>query len=63
MERSDWKSMSIDELWHLHEEIAAELKDKIGTEKARLEERLRKIIGIDPSPKQKRKRPDSSTAD
>jgi len=45
MVRSDFKSMSLDELWNLHQEIVAELADRIGHEKARLEERLRKING------------------
>jgi DNA-binding protein H-NS len=35
--------MSLDELWNLHEEIVAELTDKIANEKARLEELLRRI--------------------
>jgi len=43
MESNDLKSMSIDELWNLHQEVAAELTDKITEEKTRLKERLRKI--------------------
>ena len=43
MRRNDLRSMSLDELWNLHEEIVAELIDKIASEKARLEERLRRI--------------------
>ena len=43
MRRNDLKSMSLDELWNLHEEIVAELTDRIANEKARLEERLRRI--------------------
>ena len=43
MERDDLKSMSLDELWNLHEEVVAELTDRIRNEKARLQERLRKI--------------------
>jgi DNA-binding protein H-NS len=35
--------MSIDELWNLHEEVAAKLARKIAAEKAMLEDRLRKI--------------------
>jgi DNA-binding protein H-NS len=34
-------SMSIDELWHLHEEVTSMLARKIAEEKAKLEERLR----------------------
>jgi DNA-binding protein H-NS len=36
-------SLSVDELWKLHEEVATKLEGKILAEKARLEERLRKI--------------------
>ena len=43
MRLNDLRSMSLDELWNLHEEIVAELIDKIANEKARLEELLRRI--------------------
>nr|WP_024513157.1 H-NS histone family protein [Bradyrhizobium sp. ARR65] len=43
MESNGLKSMSSDELWELYEEITAKLVRKIEAEKARLEERLRKI--------------------
>jgi DNA-binding protein H-NS len=43
MESNNLKSRSIDELWNLHEEVVANLSHKIAAEKARLEERLRKI--------------------
>jgi DNA-binding protein H-NS len=43
MENSDLKSMAIDELWELHEQIAAKLARELAIEKARLEERLHKI--------------------
>ena len=36
-------SLSVDELWKFHEEVATKLEGKILAEKARLEERLRKI--------------------
>jgi DNA-binding protein H-NS len=35
--------MSLDELWKLHEDVAAELSRRITAEKALLEERLRKL--------------------
>ena len=35
------KSMSADELWHLHEELISILARKIDEQKAKLEERLR----------------------
>jgi DNA-binding protein H-NS len=43
MESNTLKSRSIDELWNLHDEVVANLSHKIAAEKARLEERLRKI--------------------
>jgi DNA-binding protein H-NS len=43
MKRHDLKSMSVDELWSLHELIASELASKISSEKARLERRLREL--------------------
>jgi DNA-binding protein H-NS len=36
-------SYSIDELWTLHQEVATKLVGKLSAEKARLEDRLRKI--------------------
>jgi DNA-binding protein H-NS len=43
MESNTFKSMSIDDLWILREQIASTLADKIAADQARLEERLRKI--------------------
>ena len=43
MTRNDFKSMSIDELWELHEKIAAALAQKMIAEKKSLEDRLRKL--------------------
>jgi len=43
VETSGWRSLSIDELWKLHKEIAAKLIEAIEAERARLDERLRKI--------------------
>jgi DNA-binding protein H-NS len=40
MQSREWKSMSIDKLWNLHEQLVAELNRKIAAEKAKLEERL-----------------------
>ena len=47
MKRSDFESMSTDELWMLHEEITAELTAKIHAEKKALENRLRLLVGDD----------------
>ncbi|WP_407180078.1 H-NS family nucleoid-associated regulatory protein [Bradyrhizobium sp. STM 3562] len=43
MESNTLKSMSIDELWNLHEQVSSLLARRISEEKTRLEERLRKI--------------------
>jgi DNA-binding protein H-NS len=43
VETSGWRSLSIDELWKLHKEIAAKLVEAIEAERAILDERLRKI--------------------
>jgi DNA-binding protein H-NS len=39
-----FKSMSVDELWHLHEEMTSTLARKIAEEKAKLEERQRLLV-------------------
>src|SRR6202166_1414197 len=39
----DLESMSVDQLWSLHEMIASELARKITAEKERLERRLREL--------------------
>jgi DNA-binding protein H-NS len=39
----DFESMSVDQLWSLHEMIASELARKITAEKERLERRLREL--------------------
>jgi DNA-binding protein H-NS len=43
MKPHDLESMSLDELWSLHEFIASVLGRKISAEKARLDQRLREI--------------------
>jgi RNA polymerase sigma factor (sigma-70 family) len=43
MKSGDLKSMSVDKLWELHEAVCAELGRKMETQKATLEERLRKL--------------------
>jgi DNA-binding protein H-NS len=42
---NDLNSLSIDELWKLHEEVAIELARKLQVERARLEQRLRQLRG------------------
>lgn len=43
MKANDLRSMSVDELWMLHEEISAILAKRLAEEKAALEERLRQL--------------------
>jgi DNA-binding protein H-NS len=43
MESNSFRSMSTDELWNLHEQVALTLADKIAAKKAKLDERLRLI--------------------
>ena len=43
MEKNDLKAMSLEELWNLREEVILRLGAKLVAEKARLEERLRKL--------------------
>jgi DNA-binding protein H-NS len=43
MKDGDLKSMSIDQLWDLHQQVIAELGRKIAVEKATLDERLRRL--------------------
>jgi DNA-binding protein H-NS len=43
METNDLESMSSEELWKLHEAVIVRLGSKLVAEKAKLEERLRKL--------------------
>ena len=43
MKANDLRSMSVDELWTLHEEISSVLAKRLAEEKAALEERLRRL--------------------
>ena len=43
MNLQDFKSMSVDELWSLHERLASVLAGKILAKKGRLEQRLRQL--------------------
>ena len=43
MTGNDFASMDIDELWSLHEQVTSTLARKIAQEKAKLEERLRRL--------------------
>src|SRR5262249_46819149 len=46
MKSYNLKSMSVDELWALHERLVAELGRKIAVEKAMLEERLSQLGAV-----------------
>ncbi len=56
MRGKDLESMSIDELWDLHEEVTLELAQKLQSEKTRLEQRLRQIQRADSIPGRNRER-------
>ena len=56
MRNVDLKSMSADELWDLYEQVIAELGSKITAEKAKLEDRLRKLGSVDRNILPKRER-------
>jgi DNA-binding protein H-NS len=56
MKNSNLKSMSVDELWELHESVVAELSRRIAAERAMLEDRLRKLGSTVTSPELKRER-------
>ena len=43
MRSNDFNSMALDELWSLHEQVSLILTRKIADEKAKLEERLRRL--------------------
>ena len=45
MRGRDLNSMSTDALWNLHEQVTLQLTQKLQSEKARLEQRLRQIQG------------------
>jgi DNA-binding protein H-NS len=57
MKSDGFRSMSTDELWAFHERVASELTQRIVTEKATLEERLRKLQspGEDAKPERDRR--------
>jgi len=56
MKNGNLKSMSVDELWNLHQSVVAALTDKIAEERARLEDRLRKLGSTMTSPQLMRER-------
>ena len=55
MQNRGLKSMSVDELWNLHEEVVAELSRKIAAEKSKLDERLHRLGSADDKLKRERR--------
>jgi DNA-binding protein H-NS len=51
MKSDGFRSMSTDQLWSLHERVASELTQRIVSEKATLEERLRRLQSPDEAAK------------
>ncbi|MFB6449807.1 H-NS histone family protein [Bradyrhizobium tunisiense] len=45
MEKGDWANLATAELWRLYDEVTTLLSRRMTAEKAKLEERLRKIEG------------------
>ncbi len=43
MEGNEWTMLSIDELWNFHQQVTVKLSRALEEERARLEDRLRKI--------------------
>ena len=56
MKNINLKSMSVNELWELHELVVAELNHKILAERVMLEDRLRQLGSTITSPELKRER-------
>ena len=57
MKQDTFQSVSVDELWKLHEEISTILAVRIKFEKRKLEERLRKLNRTFLPPSRERRRP------
>ena len=47
MKIAQLKSLAVDELWELHEAVAAELTHKMAAERDKLEQRLQKLIAVE----------------
>jgi DNA-binding protein H-NS len=57
MNQEAFQSMSVDELWTLHEKISATLATRIGSEKRQLEDRLHTLRQIFKPQSHERRRP------
>ncbi|MBR0714911.1 H-NS family nucleoid-associated regulatory protein [Bradyrhizobium liaoningense] len=56
MEKDDWASMSTAALWELYDEVTTVLSRRMAAEKAKLEDRLRRIEGTAGAQPQERAR-------
>ena len=56
MDKDDWTSATTAELWQLYDEVTTVLSRRMTAEKAKLEERLRKIEGTAGAPAEERAR-------
>ena len=43
MQSDSWKSMPVDELWELHQQVTDALNDRIAEQQAAFEDRLREV--------------------
>ncbi len=57
MKRHDLESMSVDQLWSLHQLVASVLAGKISAEQARLDQRLRQLVELGTAPANVKKMP------
>lgn len=57
MEKDDWASATTAELWRLYDEVTTVLSRRMTAEKAKLEERLRKIEGTAVQNEERPRRP------
>ena len=52
----DLRSLTVDQLWDLHEEVVAILTDKLVVEKRALEDRMRRLTAVEPFSEKARRR-------
>lgn len=57
MQKDDWASATTAELWRLYDEVTTVLSRRMTAEKAKLEERLRKIEGTAAQNEERPRRP------
>src|SRR5690349_23935750 len=57
MKKDNLKSLSLDELWELHESLVVELTHRIARERGVLEDRLQKLGSVVPAVVKRERRP------